>query len=162
MGRSPTGARRSSFFSTNAAGTCTSVHGHRTAAPQPLRSSTHLWPGTHRLCIHPHPLPSCPLPVAPWSQARSFPLLLMYQNQVPLRGRSGSSEALRLPEMWHQHENKQPVFSHQMESPLTSADHSSNGQLDRELPNSLLLHRFSSPPYWPLFTTSLEPSLNSE
>ncbi|XP_006150538.1 LIM/homeobox protein Lhx6 isoform X1 [Tupaia chinensis] len=39
MGRSPTGVRRSSFFSTDTAGTSASVHGHPTAAPQPLRSS---------------------------------------------------------------------------------------------------------------------------
>ncbi|XP_066896889.1 LIM/homeobox protein Lhx6 isoform X1 [Kogia breviceps] len=38
MGHSPTGVRRSSFFSTNAAGTSASEHGRRAAAPQPLKS----------------------------------------------------------------------------------------------------------------------------
>ncbi|XP_021117784.1 LIM/homeobox protein Lhx6 isoform X4 [Heterocephalus glaber] len=59
MGRSPTGVRRSSFFSTNAAGTCASAHGHPTAAPQLLRSSVPVTARIHSLRIHPHP-PSCP------------------------------------------------------------------------------------------------------
>ncbi|XP_076999107.1 LIM/homeobox protein Lhx6 isoform X2 [Tamandua tetradactyla] len=154
----PRSHSKSSFFSTDASGTSASVHGHPTAAPQPLKSSVR---ATAR-----DPPASTSIPVHHLVHQQLSSLGLAFssaENQnpsgapqsLPLGRQSSLKFGIRVKTTYFFHLN----WSHLQLMQITIV----KGRIELCDANSLLIYRFSPyPPYWPLFTTSLKPSLNCE
>lgn len=116
---------RSSFFSTNSAGACTSVHGHHTTAPQPLsiqRPAVAREPPPLRT---PSPAATLPSASGPINPGPVFPSPAENQNPPgaaeSLSGKAGSLKcgiSMKTSSL---------SFLISWESCLISADHSSNG-----------------------------------
>ncbi|XP_049982764.1 LIM/homeobox protein Lhx6 isoform X2 [Alexandromys fortis] len=130
MGRSPTGVRRSSFFSINSTGTCASVHGHRTAAPQPLRSASSCGQGSTSA----YTLTHCHPALCQWSPQPRPGLSLPCQEPEPTRSSRDLFEKAGSQKCGISLKTSSLPFLIKQESSLTSADHSSNGKLSRESP----------------------------
>lgn len=137
--------RRSSFFSTDAAGTSASAHGHPTAAPQPLRSSVQATARDPPASASTPYLPSCPPPAGPPGPATPSPAENQNWPGAPWSPPLGRQCSLK----FGNRVNATASFSHLDRTHLQlRLIPTAKGLTELRNANSLLIYRFSFPPRW--------------